>query len=509
MFSKVTTAVVYGIEAITVNIETDIVRGLPNLSIVGLADTMIREAKERIRSAISNSGFKYPISRITMNMSPASIKKRGSHFDLPMAIGILSATGDVSDVLLHKYGFIGELSLDGGICPTKGVLPMVFAMKKCGMKKIIVPKENEAEASMVKDIEIYPAIDLRQVVNHLNLQDEILQYRRAKKLNRYEDYESLDYFDVKGQAYAKRAITIAVAGGHGLLMTGSPATGKTMLSERIPSVMPQLSFDEMVETTIIYSVAGLLNSERPYMRSRPFRTPYRNITMCGMLGGSMYPKPGEITLAHKGVLFLDEIGEFDQSVIDGLRVPLETKKITLARGGENYDFPADFMLVGATNPCKCGYFGDDLQRCNCTENEIYKYRSKLSGPILDRIDMHLHLIPVTYESLREENTESSADMKRKIVRARMIQKKRYINEEISLNNQLDSSNADKYCRITEGGELMLEKAYRYMPLNPRTFLKIKKVARTIADIDDKTIVTESHIAEALRYRDDFNKRRKG
>lgn len=506
MLSKICSAFLRGVEAFPVSVETDISRGMPTFNIVGQADTTIKEARERIRPALANSGLEYPYSRITINMSPAGVRKKGSHFDLAIAVGILASSGQIPTGRLGEYCFLGELSLDGSLARTDGILPMVMAMKRCGMEKIILPAANRQEAMLARGVQIYPAEHLLQIAEHLRGGGQLepaAVSASAEDLNKAGGDRSpsrLDFADVKGQETAKRAIMIAAAGGHGLLMTGSPSTGKTMLAERIVTVMPEMTFDEIVDTTIVYSVAGLLSEEEPVITKRPFRRPHQKITPAGLLGGGVTPRPGEITLANHGVLFLDEIGEFDSNLIDALRTPLERKAISLVRRGVAHNFPADFMLVAATNPCKCGYFGDPHHQCSCTDREVEKYQKKLSGPILDRIDMHICLQPVDYEALEETEAMSSAQMAEQISLARRIQAERYEDLGIQLNQQLDGGLLERFCPLDGEKGRLAAQAYGRLNLNPRTLMKTRKVARTIADLAGSLQVEPVHLAEAMAYR---------
>lgn len=501
MLSKIISAVVHGIEAVPVIIETDLGKGMPSFNIVGLADVTVKEARERIRAAMINSGLAYPKGKITINMSPAGIRKKGSHFDLPMAMGIILASKQIITKDNEQLAFIGELSLDGTIMGCSGVLPMVMALKSEGFAGVVVPFENKEEAAMVTGINIYAAQSLTSLVGQLKSDIPLEKYVRTEKIEAIQGLPTVDFSEVKGQAYAKRAITIAVAGGHGILMTGSPATGKTMISERIPTIMPSMMEEEILETTVVYSVAGLLGKGIPCITQRPFRQPHHRITQVGLFGGGTIPYPGEVTLANQGVLFLDEMGEFDRSIIDSLRIPLEKKRVTLVRRGKTYSFPANFMLVAATNPCKCGYYGDPTHKCICKKGEKERHWAKISGPILDRIDMHLALQPISFKDLEGGITESSGEMRESIERAREIQSLRYFNTGIQLNHQMDDHLAEKYCILDQKARALVAKAYDKLKLNPRTFLKVRKIARTIADLEGSQEVRPDHLAEALAYRE--------
>lgn len=507
MLSKICSAYLRGVEGFPVWVETDISRGMPAFNIVGQADRTIQEARERIRPALANCGLDYPYSRITINMSPAGVRKRGSHFDLPIALGILASTGQIPAGRLADYCFLGELSLDGSLARTDGILPMVKAMKKWGFRKIILPAANRQEAALAPDMEVYPAAHLLQIAEHFRggarlERAENADFDRLLTAAATEKSESdgLDFADVKGQESAKRAIMIAAAGGHGLLMTGSPSTGKTMLAERIVTIMPEMTFDEIVDATVVYSVAGLLSEEAPVIMKRPFRRPHHKITPAGLLGGGVIPRPGEITLASGGVLFLDEIGEFDSGLIDALRTPLERKSISLTRRGTAYSFPADFMLVAASNPCKCGYFGDPAHQCSCTDREVERYQKKLSGPIMDRIDMHICLQPVDYEDLEEGEAMSSAQMAEQIRRARALQARRYEALGIRLNQQMSERLVEAFCPLDGEKGRLAAQAYERLRMNPRTLMKARKVARTIADLAGSEQVEAAHLTEALAYR---------
>lgn len=503
MLSKINTATIRGIEAVQVTVETDLGRGMPAMNVVGLVDTTIKEAKERIRTAILNSGCQFPSGRLTINMAPADIRKRGSHLDLPMAMGILQGSRQILGADIDEYCFMGELSLDGSVNKVTGVLPMVNAMAKNGVQKFVVPFENREEAALVRGVEIYPASTLTEIITHFNLKKRIDSMEAVAEMSCGAVNESSgpDFADVKGQEYAKRAITVAVAGGHGMVMTGSPSTGKTMLAERIPTIMPDMTYEEILEASIIYSVAGLLDEDRPFISERPFRRPHHKITAAGLIGGGAYPRPGEITLASGGVLFLDEFGEFDRNLIDTLRQPLEEKRICITRLGDTYVYPADFLMVAATNPCKCGYYGDPDHECRCTARDVEMYRSRISGPIMDRIDMHLKLIPVRYRELTGGTVTSSAEMRERVSGARRRQKIRLAGTGLELNSQMNDHTTDALVELDIESRRLLEQAYGTLKLNPRTLLKVKKMSRTIADLDGCDTVGVQHVAEALQYRE--------
>lgn len=503
MISRVITAAVKGMSGVRILVETDIARGLPAMTVVGLGDAAVKESRERIRSAVTGSGYTFPGMRITVNLSPACIRKRGSHFDLAIAMGILSASGQVFDRKLAETAFIGELSLGGDVRGCSGILPMIAELRKSGIKGVVIPEENVWEAALFDDIDVYPVKSLSEAADVANL----IREAEAREPVSHEylcgnfDGENADFGDVKGQEQAKRAITVAVAGGHGLLMTGSPATGKTMLASRIPGIMMPMDREELMETAAIYSAAGLLGKNRPFASGRPFRCPGTAISKAGLIGGGYPPVPGEITLAHRGVLFLDEVGEYGRDVIEALRIPLEKKEISLIRRGEKYVFPADCLLVAATNPCKCGYYGDGTDRCTCTEDEVRRYRGRLSGPVLDRIDMHIYLNPVNYGDLGDKNAVTSDMMREKVEQAWIAQKRRYYGTGIRLNGSLDEAGACEFCSAGEDGEELLKNAYERLKLNPRTLFKVRKIARTIADIDGAENVEAYHVAEALQYRE--------
>ena len=502
MLCKTISAFARGIEAVPIFIETDVSNGLPSYHIVGQADNSIKESRERIRLALIHAGYEYPKGRVTINLSPAILRKSGSHFDLAIAVGIIAASSQIFCSELDQFCFLGELSLDGSINRISGILPMVMAAQKLGISKIVVPKSNEDEALLLPGIRVYGVSHLVELTQHLDGSLPLTGREGGMIPSNIAGSHILkDFSDVHGQESAKRAIMTAVAGGHGLLMMGSPSTGKTMLAERIPTIMPEMSMEEILEVTQIYSIAGLLTEEEPVILQRPFRHPHHKLTMAGLLGGGNYPTPGEITLANKGVLFLDEMGEFNYKVMEALRIPLEKKQITLLRNSGQYTFPADFLLVGASNPCPCGCLGDPGLICKCSASEILRYQRKFSGPIMDRIDMHIHLQPVAYDALKSKETMTSAEMRNRVAQAREMQQARYQKENFQLNGQMDERHLQVYGKLDDTGEFLLEQAYRKLNLNPRTIIKVRRLSRTIADLDGSVQIESHHVTEALQYRE--------
>lgn len=501
MLSRSLSFTLLGIEAFPVEVEVDLTRGLPGITIVGLPDSSIKESRERIRSALINSGFDFPLQKITINLSPADLKKEGTGFDLAVALGILAGSGYFGVEKLTNCAFIGELSLDGALRGVKGILPAMLKAKELGLKEVIIPLENLREALLVRGVRILPFRHLREVVDYLR--DGIEPQYEVDPVSFSEEEEVLeDFSDVQGQSLAKRAFEIAAAGGHNLLIIGPPGAGKTMLAQRMPSILPPMSYEEALETTKVYSVAGLLNEKRPMIRQRPFRNPHFTISEAGLIGGGNIPRPGEVSLAHHGVLFLDEFPEFRRDVIEALRLPLEDGKVTISRASLSVTYPARFMLICAMNPCRCGYLGHPQRACQCSFQEIKKYRSKLSGPIIDRIDIHVEVQPVDIRDLiyqSGEKGESSKDLRERVIRARKIQEKRF-GSPTKLNAHLKAKEIKRFCKMEPGAEAFLEKAISKLSFSARALHKILKVARTIADLEECDIIRKSHLAEAIQYR---------
>ena len=504
MVCKSITATIVGLDAYKIEVEVDVINSLPNISIVGLPDNAVQEAKERIRSAIKNAGYTFPKGRVVINLAPADIRKEGTFFDLPMAVGILQEEGLIDGEKIKDIAFVGELSLDGSIRGINGILPIVTGLKNAGISTVFVPEENAKEAALVKGIIVYGANHLNDVVNHFTetpIQPTIIDIDKFLETAHEEEY-LYDFKDVKGQQKAKKALEIAAAGGHNILMSGTPGSGKTLMAKCFASILPPLELDEALELTKIYSISGLLSPDTPLMTKRPYRPVHHTASATGIIGGGSNPKPGEITLAHRGVLFLDEMVEFPRNVLETLRQPLEDGHIVISRAKTSVYYPSKFMLVGAMNPCPCGFLGDIEKRCTCTEVQVQRYRSRLSGPLLDRIDLIIDVPRLTADELLsiDNNSESSAQIRERVVKARKIQTERYKNDGIFTNSELSAKLIKKYCELDEQAQNIMKTASLKYQLSGRKYTRVIKLARTIADLAGSENITALHISQALQYR---------